>query len=97
MSLSRKKRKENNKKNERSQSFSFDSPSSPTTLMANNNIYPALLSKIARIFKENMVVGTKTKDSIKYHDVFDGREAVVCRKSYFFSKILYSLCLRRIF
>jgi len=37
-----------------------------------------LLSKIAHVFKENMVVGTKTKDSIQYHDVFDGREAVVC-------------------
>lgn len=24
------------------------------------------------------MVGTKTKDSIQYHDVFDGREAVVC-------------------
>ncbi|KAL7312851.1 RHO1 GDP-GTP exchange protein 2, variant 2 [Mucor circinelloides] len=76
MSLSRKKRRER-KKNERSQSFSFDSPASPgTTLTANNCIYPALLSKIAHVFKENMVVGTKTKDSIQYHDVFDGREAV---------------------
>ncbi|KAL0142370.1 CNH-domain-containing protein [Mucor lusitanicus] len=76
MSLSRKKRRER-KKNERSQSFSFDSPSSPgATLTANSSIYPALLSKIAHVFKENMVVGTRTKDSIQYHDVFDGREAV---------------------
>ncbi|KAK4519709.1 uncharacterized protein ATC70_009949 [Mucor velutinosus] len=76
MSLSRKKRKER-KKSERSQSFSFDSPTSPSaTLTTNSSIYPALLSKIAHVFKENMVVGTKTKDSIQYHDVFDGREAV---------------------
>ncbi|GAN06050.1 CNH-domain-containing protein [Mucor ambiguus] len=76
MSLSRKKRRER-KKNERSHSFSFQSPFSPgTTLATNSGIYPALLSKIAHVFKENMVAGTKTKDSIEYHDVFDGREAV---------------------
>lgn len=40
------------------------------------NIYPALLSKVAIAFREIMTVGTKTKDSIKYHDVFDGRDAV---------------------
>lgn len=78
MSLSRKKRKE---KNERSHSFSFDSPTtSPSTSLTNNNdfvIYPALLSKVADAFKESMVVGIKSKDSIKYHDVFDGRDAVV--------------------
>lgn len=40
-------------------------------------IYPALLSKIAEAFKERIITGTKTKDSIKYKDVFDGKEAVV--------------------
>jgi hypothetical protein len=40
-------------------------------------VYPALLSKIAEAFKERIVTGTKTKDSIKYKDVFDGKEAVV--------------------
>lgn len=40
-------------------------------------VYPALLSKVAYAFKENMVVSTKSKDSITYHEVFDGRDAVV--------------------
>lgn len=40
------------------------------------SIYPALLSKVAYAFRENMTVGTKTKDSIKYHDVFNGKDAV---------------------
>lgn len=75
MSINRKKRQV---KNERSKSFSFDTSSSSTTPNHHfNNIYPALLSKVAYAFKENMVVGTKLKDSIQYHDVFDGRDAVV--------------------
>lgn len=41
------------------------------------SIYPALLSKVAEAFKESIVLSTKTKDSIKYKDVFDGKEAVV--------------------
>ncbi|CAO3699306.1 unnamed protein product [Rhizopus microsporus] len=40
------------------------------------SIYPALLSKVAEAFKESIVLSTKTKDSIKYKDVFDGKEAV---------------------
>jgi hypothetical protein len=83
MSLSRKKRKDCIKKSERSQSFSLDStiPTSPSNSTTKSHlqsrVYPALLSKVAYAFKENMVVGTKTKDSIKYHEVFDGKDAVV--------------------
>ena len=40
-------------------------------------IYPALLSKIAEAFRERIVTSNRTKDSIKYKDVFDGKEAVV--------------------
>ncbi|KAG1502092.1 hypothetical protein G6F48_000696 [Rhizopus delemar] len=40
------------------------------------SVYPALLSKVAEAFKESIVLTTKTKDSIKYKDVFDGKEAV---------------------
>lgn len=40
-------------------------------------IYPALLSKIAMAFRERIITGTKSKDSIKYKDAFDGKEAVV--------------------
>lgn len=43
-------------------------------------VYPALLSKVAEAFKESIVLTTKTKDSIKYKDVFDGKEAVVKKK-----------------
>ncbi|EPB91715.1 hypothetical protein HMPREF1544_01426 [Mucor circinelloides 1006PhL] len=39
-------------------------------------IYPALLSKVAEAFQERIVLSTKSKDSIKYKDVFDGKEAV---------------------
>ncbi|KAI7900280.1 CNH domain-containing protein [Cokeromyces recurvatus] len=39
-------------------------------------IYPALLSKVAEVFKAHIVLSTKSKDSIKYKDVFDGKEAV---------------------
>ncbi|KAI8048776.1 CNH domain-containing protein [Gilbertella persicaria] len=39
-------------------------------------VYPALLSKVAETFKERIITTTKTKDSIKYKDCFDGKEAV---------------------
>lgn len=42
-------------------------------------IYPALLSKIAQAFQERIITSTKSKDSIKYKDAFDGKEAVVKR------------------
>lgn len=93
MSLSRKKRKE---KNERSHSFSFDSPTSPSLSLTNDFlIYPALLSKVADAFKESMLVGTKSRDSIQYHDVFDGREAVVSIYS-FSSFILLNFFIEQI-
>lgn len=80
MSISRSKKKKQ-VKNERSQSFSFESSSSyrqtTTTTQKQQQIYPALLSKVAFAFKDNMVVGSKLKDSIQYHNVFDGRDAVV--------------------
>lgn len=44
-------------------------------------IYPALLSKVAEAFQERIVLSTKSKDSIKYKDVFDGKEAVVSSAS----------------
>ncbi|KAI9469053.1 MAG: CNH domain-containing protein [Benjaminiella poitrasii] len=71
-----------NKRNEKCYSFSFfDTTLNVTSQHSTNNtanrhIYPALLSKVAYVFKESMVVGTKTKDSIQYHDVFDGRDAI---------------------
>ncbi|KAI9280723.1 CNH domain-containing protein [Sporodiniella umbellata] len=72
LSLYRKNRQQS--KNERSQSFSFDRHKSSTTTITCT--YPALLSKVAESFKESMVVGNRSKNSIVYHDVFDGRDAV---------------------
>jgi hypothetical protein len=42
------------------------------------SVYPALISKVAEVFKECIILSTRTKDSITYKDVFDGKEAVVC-------------------
>ncbi|KAI8981674.1 CNH domain-containing protein [Mycotypha africana] len=41
-----------------------------------SNFYPALLSNVAQVFKNSIITSTKSKDSIKYKDAFDGREAV---------------------
>lgn len=60
-------------KNERSQSFSFEQKVPNTISCA----YPALLSNVAEAFKESIIVGTRVKDNIIYHDVFDGKDAVV--------------------
>lgn len=49
----------------------------PGSVKETITIYPALLSKIAQAFQERIVTGTKSKDSIKYKDAFDGKEAVV--------------------
>ncbi|CEG72242.1 hypothetical protein RMATCC62417_07831 [Rhizopus microsporus] len=59
-------------KNERSQSFSFEQKVPNTISCA----YPALLSNVAEAFKESIIVGTRVKDNIIYHDVFDGKDAV---------------------
>lgn len=40
-------------------------------------VYPALLSKVAQALKETIILTSKTQHSIKYKDVFDGKEAVV--------------------
>ncbi|KAI8976067.1 CNH domain-containing protein [Pilobolus umbonatus] len=78
MSLSAKSKKERSQsKKGRSNSFSFNK----TIDSGLNNspiecLYPALLSQVAISLKEHTNIGTKTKDSIEYHDVFDGKEAV---------------------
>jgi hypothetical protein len=35
---------------------------------------------VADAFKESIILSTKIKDSIKYKDAFDGKEAVVSSK-----------------
>ncbi|KAI8388193.1 CNH domain-containing protein [Radiomyces spectabilis] len=66
---------------ERSQSFSFGNETPVTIVPVATKetlpvIYPALLSKVAEAMKERVTVATRTKDSIKYKEAFDGREAV---------------------
>ncbi|KAK9702814.1 RHO1 GDP-GTP exchange protein 2, variant 2 [Basidiobolus ranarum] len=39
-------------------------------------IYPALLSRVAEIFREKVVLQNHMKDSLEYKDCFTGREAV---------------------
>ncbi|KAL9558466.1 hypothetical protein MBANPS3_000884 [Mucor bainieri] len=56
-----------------------DEPASMASIKTHERmpaIYPALLSKVAEAFQERIALGTKLKDSIKYKDVFDGKEAV---------------------
>lgn len=39
-------------------------------------IYPAVLSRVAKAFKESLVLGINMKDGLEYHDSFTGKEAV---------------------
>lgn len=39
-------------------------------------VYPALLSKVAGIFRERLATGTRTKHELEYNDAFTGGEAV---------------------
>jgi hypothetical protein len=55
----------------------------PASFSTKAVVYPALLSKVAEAFRDRITTGTKTKDSIKYKDAFDGKEAVV--SLFFFS------------
>lgn len=40
------------------------------------SIYPAILSRVAKAFKESLVLGINMKDGLEYHDSFTGKEAV---------------------
>ena len=39
-------------------------------------VYPALLSRVAKAFKERVTIAERIKDGLAYKDAFDGREAV---------------------
>ena len=41
-----------------------------------NKIYPALLSKVAEVFKSQLVLSEKVKDDLTYTEAFDGSQAV---------------------
>ncbi|CUM63475.1 uncharacterized protein PRCAT00001050001 [Priceomyces carsonii] len=44
-------------------------------------VYPALLSRVARVFKESIILTINTKDGLEYHDTFTGKMAVdvICK------------------
>ncbi|CUM50161.1 uncharacterized protein AC631_00170 [Debaryomyces fabryi] len=39
-------------------------------------VYPAMLSRVARVFKETIILTINTKDGLEYHDTFTGKMAV---------------------
>lgn len=39
-------------------------------------VYPALLSRVAKAFKESIILSINTKDGLEYHDTFTGKMAV---------------------
>jgi hypothetical protein len=47
-----------------------------TTSQKRPLVYPALLSKVASIFRERLATGVRTKHELEYNDAFTGGEAV---------------------
>lgn len=39
-------------------------------------VYPAMLSRVAKVFKETIILTINTKDGLEYHDTFTGKMAV---------------------
>lgn len=39
-------------------------------------VYPAVLSRVARAFKDSVVIAINMKDGLEYHDTFTGKQAV---------------------
>ncbi|KAI5954012.1 ROM2 [Candida margitis] len=48
---------------------------------SNAVVYPAILSEVAKVFKEAIILTINTKDGLEYHDTFTGKMAVdiLCR------------------
>ena len=44
-------------------------------------VYPALLSEVAKLFRESIILTINTKDGLEYHDTFTGKMSVdiICR------------------
>lgn len=45
------------------------------------SVYPAMLSRVSRVFRESIFLTINTKDGLEYHDTFTGKMAVdiICR------------------
>ncbi|KAJ7625551.1 CNH-domain-containing protein [Roridomyces roridus] len=63
-----------------SHAHSHSPTSTPTSMMGKPPrgplVYPALLSRVAEVFRQKVPRADRVKDGLTYHDAFDGREAV---------------------
>ncbi|CAN3373416.1 RHO1 GDP-GTP exchange protein 2 [Diutina rugosa] len=62
-------------------SSSTVAPPSPRQQSRRPPVYPAMLSAVARQFREAIILTVNTKDGLEYHDTFTGKMAVdiICR------------------
>ncbi|OAA53515.1 Rho guanyl nucleotide exchange factor [Niveomyces insectorum RCEF 264] len=55
---------------------SIDGERPPTAKIRPPLVYPALLSRVAEVFREKIVIGDRTKNELSYKNAFSGAEAV---------------------
>lgn len=55
---------------------SVDGERPPTAKIRPPLVYPALLSRVAEVFREKIVIGDRTKNELSYKNAFSGAEAV---------------------
>ncbi|CAI5756552.1 unnamed protein product [Candida verbasci] len=69
-----------NNKVEKSNTHSSSKTLTPS-FQHKSSIYPAILSEVAKLFKEVIILTINTKDGLEYHDTFTGKMAVdiLCR------------------
>ncbi len=55
--------------------------SNKTTVHKKPIVYPAMLSRVAKVFKDSIILTINTKDGLEYHDTFTGKMAVdiICK------------------
>jgi len=57
-------------------SRSIDSERPPTARIRPPLVYPALLSRVAEVFRQKIITGDRTKNELTYKNAFSGAEAV---------------------
>ncbi len=55
---------------------SVDGERPPTAKIRPPLVYPAMLSRVAEVFREKIVIGDRTKNELSYKNAFSGAEAV---------------------
>ncbi|CAK7269581.1 RHO1 GDP-GTP exchange protein 2 [Sporothrix epigloea] len=55
---------------------SVDGDRPPTAKIRPPLVYPAMLSRVAEVFREKIVIGDRTKNELSYKNAFSGAEAV---------------------